>query len=311
MKKIDSILDACNNAIEDVLLSDQNSVVMGADFVNLKEELDVSVKNRYYEMGIAEQNLIGAASGMNDNGVVPIVYAFCSFLAYRAYEFIRTDICMMQKNVKMVGIGAGIDFCFAGPSHHATEDLGALRALPGLDVIYPATPLETYFYVREMMKHERPVFIRIEREKGTELFEGEYPAFYGQAIQLRTGGDLTLVSSGPISFDCMRAAQILCENGIDTGVLHIPSLNPFDVKQLLLCVNNTRAVITVDEHNIVGGVGSAVAEILSENQIALPFVRMGLKSQFAKGYGYRSHVREANGIGVEDIIKEAKSIVGV
>lgn len=311
MRKTDSMLEACQDALADILQSNPNAVIMGSDFVDVRDKLPTEVQDRYFEMGIAEQNLVGAASGMSDNGVIPIVYAFCSFLSYRAYEFIRTDICMQKKNVKLIGVGAGIDFCFAGPSHHATEALGALRSLPRLDIIYPATPIEVYRTMTQMMESDMPTYVRLEREKGRELFDENYESNSKCGIWLKKGRDVTIISSGSISCDCMEAANQLEEEGIEAGVLHMPYISPFDVASVIEASANSKAILTVDEHNRVGGIGSAVAEVLADNAIASLFSRLGLDNTFAVGYGYRSDVRELNGIGVKEIIEKARHLASM
>ena len=241
---------------------------------------------------------------MCDNGVIPIVYGFCSFLSYRAYEFIRTDVCMQDLNVKLIGVGAGMDFCFAGPSHHATEDLALLRALPGLSVLYPGSPSEVYEVVHCAINTNGPVYIRLGREN-TEFHDDSWKMKLGKAEVLREGKDMLLVSSGPISYYVLQAAEELCKLGVRAAVMHCPTIKPFDEEIVVRYVAETGCVLTIDEHSITGGVGSAVAEVIADRRIAVPFKRLGLVDSFAKGYGYRSDVRNANGIGIEDIVKAA------
>lgn len=304
-----SMLAACHEALKDEMLANENIVIFGADFCDVRDSLPESVRSRYFDLGIAEQTLVGAASGMCDNGVIPVAYGFCSFLSYRAYEFIRTDICMQKKNVKLIGVGAGVDFCFAGPTHHATEDIAALRALPGLGIMYPATPAEAYEAVRCMFTVDSPVYIRLGREKDKEFHKDDYHMEYGKAELIKEGGDILLISSGPISYDVFQAALELEKSSIQAAVLHLPTIKPFDENAVAEQSTRTGCVLTIDEHSINGGIGSAVAEVIAERNINAVYKRIGLKDSFADGYGYRSDVREKNGFGIHDIVNECRLLL--
>lgn len=254
-----------------------------------------------YNLGIAENNQVGIAAGMALQGLIPFVYAPGNFLAYRSYEFIRNDVCYQNQNVKFIAMGSGTVFSTMGPSHHSTEDLSCLRALPNLTILSPATPKEAAACVRAAYEIQGPVYIRLGKGGEPEFFDDNYRFQLGKAVQLTEGHDVAVFSTGAILCEVMEAEKRLRELGISASVFNAPTIKPLDEEAILNAGKHCRHVVTVEEHNIYGGLGGAVAEVLAENDAGARLKRIGLRDCFAKGYGTQADVRKSNGLDAQAI----------
>lgn len=297
------MVNACMETLHELVKENPQVIVMGSDFMNVGEQFRGDA-DRYVEMGIAESNLVGAAAGMADCGMVPFVYAVAPFLAYRAYEFIRDDLCLQKRNVKLVAFSAGMDYSFMGPTHYTTEDIAILRVLPNLTLLSPASVKEVRMMIRAAVKISGPVYIRLGREKDREIHEEEYIFKLGKASVLREGNDVTVISTSTISWEVLQAAKKAADLGVSVRHLHMETLKPFDTEAILKAARETKRIITVEEHNIIGGLGGAVCEIVASAGIATPVIRMGLRDVFASGYGNHDEIKRLNGLGIEDIVRE-------
>ncbi len=264
---------------------------------------------QYLNLGISEANMLGMAAGMASCGKIPFAYTIGAFLAYRAYEFIRNDICLQKHNVKIVGTGAGMAYSALGPTHHATEDLGGLRALPGLAILCPASPMEVRKATAAAYGHEGPVYLRLGTNREPEIYQDEYPFEIGRGVTLKEGWDITLVGLGSILKDVLDAACILEREGIRARVINMHTLKPIDKGSIWRAIKETGGILTVEDHNIIGGLGSAVAEVVAESGQGIPFRRMGLHG-FSEGYGNYAQVKEMNGVGIKSICDAVKIMLG-
>lgn len=254
-----------------------------------------------YNLGIAENNQVGIAAGMALQGLIPFVYAPGNFLAYRSYEFIRNDVCYQNQNVKFIAMGSGTVFSTMGPSHHSTEDLSCLRALPNLTILSPATPKEAAQCVQAAYEIQGPVYIRLGKGGEPEYFDDNYRFVLGKAAQLTEGHDVAVFSTGAILSEVMEAEKRLRELGIRASVFNMSSMKPLDEEAVLNAGRHCRHLVTVEEHNIYGGLGGAVAEVLAENGTGARLKRIGLRDCFAKGYGNQTDVRKNNGLDAQAI----------
>ncbi len=262
---------------------------------------------QYLNLGISEANMLGMAAGMASCGKIPFAYTIGAFLAYRAYEFIRNDICLQKQNVKIVGTGAGEVYSALGPTHHSTEDLGGLRSLPGLTILCPASPLEVKKATVAAYKHIGPMYLRLGTNKETEIYSRDYEFEIGKGIVLREGNDITLIGTGSILKDILDVAELLSKDGIRASVINMHTLKPIDEGIILQAIEETGKIVTIEDHNIIGGLGSAVAEVIAESGKGVSFKRLGLKD-FSKGYGIYKQVKETNGIGIEQIGNETRKM---
>ena len=263
---------------------------------------------QYLNLGISEANMLGMAAGMASRGKVPFAYTIGAFLAYRAFEFIRNDICLQNHNVKVVGTGAGEVYSGLGPTHHATEDLGGLRTLPNLTILCPASPKEVYAATYAAYRHNGPVYLRLGTNKEPEIYEGEPVFEIGKGVELKSGNDVAVFGTGSILKDVLDVADALERDGISARVVNIHTLKPLDTDIILKAIHETGRVVTVEDHNIIGGLGSAVAEVIAESGLGVKFRRVGL-TDFSHGYGTYAQVKEANSIGKKQIEDAVRKVV--
>lgn len=282
------------------LISDNGAIVY--------DKYRADLGGQYYNMGISEANMLGVAAGMANCGKIPFAYTIGAFLAYRAFEFIRNDICLQNQNVKIVGTGAGMVYSALGPTHHSTEDMGGLRALPNLTIFSPASPLEVRKTVMAAYKIQGPVYIRLGTNKETEIYAEDYDFIPGKGIMICPGDDVTIVGTGSILADVLQVREELEVEGISVRVLNMHTIKPFDHEIIEKAVRETKGIVTVEDHNVVGGLGSAVAEVIAESGLGAKFKRVGLNDQFSKGYGNYAEVKEQNAIGKKDIIEAVKRV---
>lgn len=265
---------------------------------------------QYLNVGIAESNMIGMAAGMATCGFIPFVYTIIPFLTFRPYEYIRNDVCEQNLNVKLIGIGAGFAYSTLGPTHHATEDISVMRCLPNMTVLCPADPLETRKAAQAAYKLKGPVYMRIGTGKNPSVYAQDYQYIIGQGVLLKPGTDVTIIGTGTILSEILQAAADLEKTGMSVRVINIHTIKPIDEKLILKAAKETGAVMTVEEHTIIGGLGSAVAEILLEKfNGKIKFKRLGLSGVFCSGYGNIQEVREMNGLSKKDIISAAKKLM--
>lgn len=284
------------------LISDNGAIVY--------DRFRADLGKQYFNLGISEANMLGVAAGMANCGKVPFAYTIGAFLAYRAFEFIRNDICLQNQNVKVVGTGAGMVYSALGPTHHATEDIGCLRSLPNLTIFSPASPMEVKKAVIEAYKIKGPVYIRLGTNKEEELYENENYAFVtGKGIELCPGNDITIVGTGNILIDVMKAKKLLEQEKVGVRVINIHTIKPFDTDIIIKAARETKGIVTVEDHNIIGGLGSAVAEAIAESGIGIKFKRIGLDNSFSKGYGTYAQVKDLNGIGIQNIVCAVKEMM--
>lgn len=234
--------------------------------------------------GIAEEHMTAAAAGLALLGKVPFVYTTGAFLAYRSLEFIRDDICFQNLNVKLVGMGSGLSWSTLGPTHHTTEDISVLRAMPNLELFSPATPIQLGACVEEAYRKSGPVYIRMGMNGQNEFFDKQYGMPESGQDILRNGKDIVVYVTGNILGSVMEAAEILLKEGMNITVVNVVRLKPFDENAMIEQVGRAGLVVTVEEHNIYGGLGGIVSEVMTKYGIGKKLMRLGLDDIFAQGY---------------------------
>lgn len=267
--------------------------------------------DRFFNVGIAEMNMIAMASGLAAAGMVPVASTFAVFASLRAAEFVRTDICYQKRNVKIIATHSGTSFGQAGTTHHCTEDFAVMRALPHMVVIAPADAYETAKAVVAAVEYDGPVYIRIGRSfepplhKSIDSFEFEI----GKAIKLHEGTDVTVIATGRTCAGALEAAEMAKKQGISVKVLDMHTIKPIDEQAILEAVMETRRIITVEDHNVLSGLGTAVADVIAASGKGCVLKKHGLQDEFSI-VGYPDdllHVykMDADGIlaGIEEILK--------
>ena len=237
--------------------------------------------SRFFNAGIAEANMIGMAAGLAAGGMIPFASTFAVFAAGRAFEQIRQSVAYPKLNVKIVATHGGITVGEDGGSHQSVEDLAIMRALPNMTVLCPADGPETAAAIRAAALYKGPVFVRLGRAKVPSVFPAECDFVIGRGAVLREGSDLTFITTGMMSAQALTAAAILQEGGISARVVHLGSIKPLDVDLVIKAARETGAVVTAEEHSVIGGLGGAVCEVLSEG-FPVPVERLGLRDVFGQ-----------------------------
>lgn len=294
---------SCIGALMELAERDQNVIYLTAD--SGEGGLDLMFRrnfpDRSFDFGIAEENMVAAAAGLAASGKLPFVYTAAPFLAYRAFEFIRNDICLQSLNVKLIGTGSGITVSSLGPTHHTTEDIGVLRTLPGLTILSPASPLQVYACMREAYRISGPVYLRLGMGGEGEYFAEGYRLDGIKPELLRDGSDLLLAATGSILREVMEAAEILEKKGISARVVNIPVIKPFDAESICGLAEDVRLVCVAEEHNVLGGLGTVIAEAMQNRLMQRRLLKIGLEDSFSTGYGELRQVRRENGLDAETI----------
>ena len=268
--------------------------------------------DRCFNVGIAEQNMMGAAAGMAKTGLIPFASTFAIMACLRGGEQIRTDIAYQKLPVKIIATHSGISFGHAGTTHHCTEDFAIMRSMANMTVICPADGIETSRAVRACMDVDGPVYMRIGRGFEPPVYEDEsYDFTIGKANVMREGKDLTIITCGIGVLQSVNAARTLAEkDGLDVRVINMHTIKPIDREAILAAVRETGKILTVEEHNVVGGLGDAVASVIAESGMACQFRKHGIMDLFSTiGYAedlYSFYRLDASGIA--DVVREFMGI---
>lgn len=286
------------------------------DVVVLDADLSKSTKTalfarefpeRFFDMGIAEQNMMGTAAGLALGGKIPFVSSFAVFATGRAFEQVRNSICYPRLNVKIAATHAGITVGEDGGSHQAIEDIAVMRALPNMTVIVPADAVEAAQAVTAIAEMEGPCYLRLGRPKVPVIYDNDYRFRIGRAHVLREGKDVAIVACGIMVAQALAAAEKLEENGVSATVINAASIKPLDEETILKAAAETGAVITAEEHNIIGGLGSAVAELLVEHR-PVPMKRVGITDKFGES-GSPDELMKHFGLTAENIVAAAQEVI--
>jgi transketolase len=237
--------------------------------------------DRFVEMGVAEQNLVTVGSGMAAMGKIPFVSSYAAFSPGRNWEQIRTTICLNDQPVKIVGSHAGISVGPDGATHQMLEDIALMRALPNMVVLAPCDSMEAEKMTLAMAADKRPNYVRLAREATPVITTEKTPFEIGTAYVFAEGSDITLIATGTMTYQALAAAEMLKKDGIHAEVIHVPTIKPLDEKTILESVQKTGAVVTAEEAQITGGLGGAIAELLSE-KLPSPLRRIGMKDRFGE-----------------------------
>jgi transketolase len=270
------------SALEEMAVADArvcavaNDSLSSAKLKNFKEKFP----DRFVNVGIAEQNMVGVGAGLANGGMVPYVCGAASFLTARAMEQIKVDLAYTKANVKLCAMSPGMAYGQLGPTHHSIEDLAWTRVLPNLNVIIPADPVETAAAMRYSLVHEGPMFLRIARVPVPRVHGDDYEFRLGKAVRLREGSDVTLIANGLMVCRALDAADALASRGISARVLNMSTVKPLDREAIVDAARATRGIVTAEEALAAGGLGGAVAEVLAQEHPA-PMRILGVPDVFA------------------------------
>ena len=309
MSESKSLRVAYGEALAELGAKNDKIVVMDADLSHATMTSIFAAKypNRFFNFGLAETNMMCAAAGFAHSGLVPFVSTFAIFGTGRAYEQIRNSISYVNANVKFGLSHSGLSVGEDGGSHQSIEDIALMRVLPGMTIFVPCDPIETKKAVFAAAEINGPVYIRVARPIVETITTNETPFIPGKANIMKDGSDICIIATGLMLREALRAADMLSTEGINASVVNFHTIKPFDTECVLKMAEKCGAVVTAEEHSIIGGLGSAVAEVLAGHSCA-KFVRVGIQDKFGKS-GKPADLFAAYGLTAENIAAQCKSLI--
>ena len=284
--------------------------IIGDTGFSVFEDFEAEFGDRFVNVGIAEQNFVGFGAGLAAMGLKPYLYNVVSFMTLRATEQIMLDICYQENPVILVGVGGGLAYGTGGPTHHAYQDIAMMRGMPNMTVVCPADPVEMKALMLESVEYNKPLYIRIGRSIDPIVHKGEIDFKIGKAIKLREGTDGVLFATGTMLKEAVTVCEKLEEKGISIKLYSMHTVKPIDRECVLENAKRFENIFTIEEHSIIGGLGTAVSEVLSEevaNKCKLK--RFGLKDEFAPCTGTREYLLERYGIGIDNLVEDIEKAV--
>ncbi|WP_300003209.1 transketolase C-terminal domain-containing protein [uncultured Cedecea sp.] len=299
---VNAFIDAVDRGVDLVpVVADSTSTAKISPFIKKYPE-------RLVNVGIAEQVLVGTAAGLALGGKIAVTCNAAPFLISRANEQIKIDICYNNTNVKLFGLNSGASYGPLASTHHSIDDIAVLRGFGNIEIYAPSCPIECRQIIDYALEHVGPVYIRLDGKALPELHDEKYQFVPGQIDVLRQGNDVALVAMGSTVHEIVAAAAQLAENGIEATVINVPSIRPCNTGQLLEILKPHQAVVSVEEHNINGGVGSLVAEVLAEAGCAIPLRRLGIPDGGYAIAADRASTRAYHEIDAAGIVKQATAL---
>jgi transketolase len=278
---------ACLDMVHTLAREDRRVLFVGSDLGS--GTLDAMLRefpDRFFMEGIAEANLVGMAAGLALEGFQPFVNTIATFLTRRAYEQIAIDVCLHHLPVRLIGSGGGLVYAPLGPTHEAIDDIALMRALPGMTIVAPSDAQEMRAVMRAALGLAGPLYIRLGKGGDPVLWSQDREGFaFGRAYVVKPPGRVLFVSTGVMSKRALDAADLLDRQGISSGLLHVPTLKPLDEERLRALAEEAELVVSVEEHSLIGGLGSALAELFADAGMRVPLLRLGLPDAFVERYG--------------------------
>lgn len=311
MVKMMATRDAYGEALKELGLRNEDVVVLDADLSGSTKTgvFREAYPDRFFNVGIAEQNLMGTAAGLATTGKIPFASTFAVFATGRAYEIIRNSICYPELNVKIAATHAGLTVGEDGATHQALEDISLMRSLPNMVVLNPADGVEAKQAIYKASEHNGPVYIRLGRSGVPIIFNEDYKFEIGKGVELETGDDVTIIATGVMVKKALDAREELKKEGISARVINMATIKPIDKDIIIKAARETKGIVTAEEHNIIGGLGSAVAEVVVENH-PVPVLRVGVEDTFGES-GTGDALLEKYGLTVENIVEKAKKVYNI
>jgi len=301
-----SARDAFGEALALVGAEDERVILLGADAIGSTRAAPFAKKfpGRTFNFGIAEQEMVSAAAGFALRGKIPIATAYGFLLSMRACEQVRTDICYPNLNVKLMATHTGLSMAAAGSTHHSTEDVAIMRSFPNMTVVAPADALETVKAVKAVISHLGPVYLRMGRGSLSSVYQQDFDFVLGKSVELAEGKDLTIIAYGIMVAEALNAASTLKTRGLSARVLNMHTIKPLDTEAVLKAATETGAMVTAEEHTIIGGLGEAVCAATA-GACPVPVLRVGLQDCFS-AFGPEEDVRERMRLTAAEIVRVAE-----
>lgn len=301
--------DAYGEALVELGSKNENLIVLDADLSGATKTgtFKKAFPERFFNCGIAEQNLIGVATGLTAAGKLVFASSFAMFAAGRAYEQVRNAVGYTHMNVKIAATHAGLSVGEDGATHQCCEDIALMRTIPGMTILSPADGNETKAAIRAAAAYEGPVYVRLGRMVVPMIFDEDIKIEIGKGVELTNGTDVTIISTGIMTCRALEAAEQLKAEGISANVINIHTIKPLDSDLIIKAAKKTGAIVTAEEHSCIGGLGSAVCDVLSENY-PVPVFKVAVNDVFGKS-GPAEEILEIYGLSTKDIVEKAKKAV--
>lgn len=302
--------DAFARKLLELAAADDRVVLLSGDIGNrMFDPFKERLPGRFLNCGVAEQSMMGVAAGMALSGLRPIVYTIVPFVTTRCLEQIRVDVCYHHAPVTIVGVGGGLCYANLGATHHACEDIAFLRALPGMTVVCPGDPMEVELALDAALQQDGPLYLRLGKKGEPTVHESPPPFAIGKGIVLKEGDDVTLLATGNVLPTVVEAAGELNRQRIAARVISMPTVKPLDEQLLAAAFTETRLVVTIEEHSVIGGFGAAVAEWLCdrEERPSAQLLRIGTPDKFLHQTADPAHARRLCRLTVESIVERVNS----
>ena len=309
MSKKIAIREAYGEALKELGAKNKNVVVLDADVSSSSKSslFGAQYPDRFFNVGIAEANMVAMAAGMSTSGKIPFVNTFAAFIVLRGADPVRSLIAYEKLNVKLAGAYAGLSDSYDGASHHSIMDIAFMRALPNMTVVSVADAVETKKAVQTIAEYNGPVYLRLSRAEVPTIFDDSYKFELGKGVQLTEGNDVTILATGYMVQKSLEAAKQLKEKGINVRIINIHTIKPIDKELIIECAKETGAVVTVEEHSIYGGLGSAVAEVLIK-EYPVPMEIIGIQDTFSETGAYELLLNKY-GLCPENIINIVQKVM--
>jgi len=279
----------------EVARKDDSLIVLSSDTGALVlDQFREGLPDRCINVGIAESNMIGVAAGLAMTGKIVYVYAIIPFVTMRCYEQVRVSVCCQDLPVKMVGVGAGVDYSTLGPTHHALEDIALMRLLPGMTVLSPCDDVSAAALAKVSYQTPGPAYVRLDRSGQPPIYTNNDVDFTSGLNVLRDGKDVCIISTGKIIHTAIKVADELAKTSVDTSVIDLYRVKPVNLDALNSVISSARWVVTIEEHSVLGGIGSVLAEIIAEQERPQTLMRFGLPDSFCRQYGSREYLHTLN-----------------
>ena len=300
--------ESCLKTVFELAKQDERVVFIGSDLgVGVLSDFKKEIPSRFFMEGVSEQNLVGMAAGMAMEGHVVYLNTIATFLSRRCYEQVAVDLCLHNVNVRLIANGGGVVYAPLGPTHLAIEDIAIMRALPNMTIVAPADATEMVRFMNVSVDYPGPIYIRVAKGHDPVVTAGNGPFVIGEAVPMRDGEEVLLATTGIGLQICLAAAEKLAGQGVKAAVLHFPTVKPLDTEALHTYAERSAAIISVEEHTIIGGLGSAVAEYLAESELlqSRRFKRIGIPDVFPSVYGDQNGMMRKYGISAESVVEQA------
>lgn len=265
---------------------------------------------QYLNTGIAEQNMISVAAGLALSGNKIFIYSIIPFITFRCLEQIRNDLCYHNLDVKLIGFGAGYSYATHGITHFGTEDVAMMRALPNMAVFSPANPTETKICLKDAYHYPGPAYIRLGKYHGQKIARPKQASVFAKGILIKNGVDIAIISNGAILTEAIQVAERLKAKKITVRLVSLPCLKPIDRNMILKSAKICKKIVTLEEHSLIGGLGSAVSEVLIDAQLMnIKMLRIGLSDHFAQTVGSRDYLLKQEKLSIDTIVQKIESIL--